>query len=339
MFTMTTMFVPRAMLQVLVVAASLSSFVAPAAAQPATVQRPPTQAEIVAQFEDAVEFHFDQPYAGTKSPKQQADVYLPKRRVDDKPLPVVVFIHGGGWVGGDRKMQMLPAAKLAATGRYATVCVGYRLAGEQPWPTQIHDCKAAVRWVRSQARSWNLDPNRIGAIGGSAGGMLAVLLGVTGNVPALEGTVGEFTSESSRVSCVVNYCGPSDLTQPLRGGALASQPFEVVTALLGGPLEEKLDVAKEASPVTYVSAESPPILSIHGRADVTVVYKHTEMLDAALRRAGSTSLVIPLIGAGHNIPRLPEIEQRVWQFWDRYLRDEQIELSTEPIDVTKAAAQ
>lgn len=111
--------------------------------------------------------HFDQPYAGTTNPKQMVDLYLPKERTDDKLLPVVVFIHGGGWTNGDRIGAAGRVLRFVRTGDYAGVTVGYRLSGEAKWPAQIYDCKAAIRWIRGNAGEFGLDPDHIGVWGRS----------------------------------------------------------------------------------------------------------------------------------------------------------------------------
>ena len=123
----------------------------------------------------------------------------------------------GGWSGGVRMMYANTAAQLASTGQYAAVSVGYRLSGDAngKWPAQIHDCKAAIRWIRGHAKQFNLDPTRIAVAGSSAGGHLVSLLGTSGDVKELEGDLGPWTKESSRVTCVLNLCGPQDFTKAL----------------------------------------------------------------------------------------------------------------------------
>jgi len=285
---------------------------------------------------DKVEMRFDQPYAGNSNPKQMLDIYLPKQRVDDKPLPIVVFIHGGGWVNGDRKGYVAQASQLAATGKYAAASVGYRLSAEATWPQQIYDCKAAIRWIRGHAKELNIDPDKIGVTGSSAGGHLVTLLGVSGGVKELEGDIGENTSQSSRVTCVVNVCGPSDLATPLMQGEAAKNDDPAVSGLLGGKVRERLDLAKAASPLTYVTSDAVPIMTVHGTKDLRVNFTNAEKLDAALKKAGVTSLLIPMVNAGHGIPFGPEISQRVQAFWDMYLRGEKSEISTAPIEVPPA---
>ena len=292
--------------------------------------------ELLKRLGEKVDIRLDTPYAGNTNPKQMVDVYLPKVRNSDKPLPVVVFIHGGGWSGGDRKGYMAPAASLAASGNYAVFSVGYRLSGEAKWPAQIHDCKAAIRWIRANAKELNLDPNRIGATGGSAGGHLVTLLGLTAGNKELEGDVGEHTSLPSNITCVVNFCGPSDLVAPLMQGEAATKDDPAVSGLIGGSLKEKADVAKAASPLTYVTSKAVPIMTVHGTNDLRVNYNNAENLDAALKKAGTTTLLVPITGAGHGIPIGPELASRIQQFWDMYLRDVKAEISTAAIDAVPA---
>lgn len=307
----------------------------PPAAPTATAPKQPTLQEVrdatVKRFADTVDIRFDQPYAGNDNPKQQLDLYLPKKTADGKPVPVVVFIHGGGWSGGDRKGYLGQAANLAATGNYAAISVGYRLSGEKIWPAQIHDCKAAIRWIRAHAKELNIDATRIGATGGSAGGHLVTLLGLTAGNKDLEGDVGENSGQSSAITCVINFCGPSDMAAPLMQGEAATKDDPAVAGLVGGSLKEKADIVKATSPLTYVSKQAVPIMTVHGTADARVNYNNAEKLDAALKQAGATSLLIPMTGAGHGIPVGPELAKRMQQFWDLYLRDVKSEIATDPI--------
>ena len=294
----------------------------------------PFREDLEKRFGEKVDIRLDQPYAGTTNKFQMLDLYLPKHRADDKPLPVVVHIHGGGWSGGNRTGYGGQAAGLAATGKYAAVSVGYRLSAEAKWPSQIHDCKAAIRSIRGHAKEFNLDADHIGATGGSAGGHLVALLGLTGGVKELEGSLGEFTSLSSAVTCVVNVCGPTDMTTVLIPGATTDDP--AVSGLLGGPVKDMLDAAKAASPLTYVTASAVPIMTIHGTKDMRVNFTNAEKLDAALKKAGTTSLLIPVTDAGHGVPFGPELNARVQQFWEMHLRGVKSEISTTPIQAPPA---
>lgn len=279
---------------------------------------------------DTVRAELDLPYAATDNPRQQLDLYLPKGVAADVKLPLVVYIHGGGWQGGDKRagLVLLP---LVQSGQYALASVGYRLTNEAIWPAQIHDCKAAIRWIRGHARELGLDPDRIGVTGGSAGGHLAMLIGTSGNVPTLDGNLGDCTDQPCHVACVVNYCGPSDLHSPLFVGENAKKPDPAVVALLGGPPADLADRAKEASPVTYVTRDSPPVLTLHGTKDLRVDFKQAEIIDAAYKKAGAASFLVPVVDAGHAIPTPPELLSLEQRFWDRYLRGVPAEIATTPI--------
>lgn len=277
---------------------------------------------------DAVELKADLPYAGNDNPRQMVDLYLPKHRATDKPLPVVVYIHGGGWSGGNRRGGGM-AAGFAASGNYAGVSVGYRLSSEAKWPAQIHDCKAAIRWIRGHAKEYNLDPDRIGVTGTSAGGHLVSLLGLTEGVKELAGNIGEFTSLSAKVTCVVNVCGPQDMASPLMQGDAATKDDPAVAGLLGGSLAEKAAEAKACSPLTYVHAGAPPFMTLHGTKDMRVNFTNATRLQAALTKVGSPTILVPVTDGGHGF-NSPDANRRVQQFFDMHLRGIQSEISSEP---------
>lgn len=281
----------------------------------------------------AVEVHFDLPYAGNDNPMQCVDLYLPKQRKSDKPLPVIAYLHGGGWLAGHRIGGFPGLIRRVQDGEYAGVSIGYRLTGEACWPAQIHDCKAAIRWVRGHAKQYHLDPDKIAISGNSAGGHLASLLGTSGGVKELEGNLGEWTNESSRVTCVVDLCGPEDLTKPLMFDRLGHPIVKdsAIVGLLGGTYEEKHDEAVAASPLTWVSPDDPPFFIAQGTKDDRVTYANSEALHAALQKAGVKSLLIPITGGGHGSVSNTEVQRRADQFVDLYLRGIPAEISTEPV--------
>jgi acetyl esterase/lipase len=129
---------------------------------------------------DSIKLIADLSYAGNQNPRQMLDLMLPAKR-GAEPLPVVVFIHGGGWRNGSRDRGRRELAPLVSTGNYAGVSIGYRLTDEAQWPSQMHDCKAAIRWIRAHAPAYGFDPARIGVFGTSAGGHLVSVLGTTGH--------------------------------------------------------------------------------------------------------------------------------------------------------------
>ena len=273
-------------------------------------------------------------YAGAGNPRQQLDLYLPRKRAGAAPLPVIVFVHGGGWVGGSKAAGRVIVQPYVATGNYAGVSIGYRLAGEARWPAQIHDCKAAIRWIRANAARHGLDPERIGVIGSSAGGTLVTLLGVSGGVEDLEGSVGPHGSASSRVTCVVNRFGrlnflarpESARASPAQAGPLAQR----LALMFGGPVDEKAGLARRASPVSHAAAGLPPIITFHGTADTLVPFVQAEEFDAAMRRAGGAHLLVPVQGGGHGYENGEE-RRRVRQFFEQHLRGIPSSISTEPI--------
>lgn len=280
-----------------------------------------------------VEVKLDQPYAGNTNPKQMVDVYLPKKRNSDKPLPVIAMIHGGGWVNGDRISYAALGIQLARTGDYAAVGVGYRLSKEAHWPAQVYDCKAAIRWIRAHAKEYNLDADKIAVWGSSAGGHLSALLGTSGDVKELEGGLGPNTSFTSRVQCVVNLCGPEDFTKALMFDKEGKPNWndDAVSGLLGGNAQEKHAEAVAASPVTYVTKDDPPFITFHGTKDLRVAFLHAEAIHAALKKAEVPSLLVPITDGGHGSVNHPEVKVRGQQFTDKILRGIESSIDTTPL--------
>jgi len=281
--------------------------------------------------EEPVTFELDLPYAATGNPRQRLDLYLPKSRARER-LPVIVFFHGGAWRYGGKSDGAGRLMPFLRSGRYAGVSAGYRLSGEATWPAQIHDAKAAVRWVRANASRYGLDAERIGVLGRSAGGHLALLLGASGDVPELEGEVGEHAGVSSQVAAVANFFGVAELL------AMIGPPSDVdrtradapEALLLGGPLRENAEKAKAASPLSYVSPNDPPVLTVHGTLDRMVPYDQALRLDAALRAAGVPSYLVRVEGAGHG-DFGSAADDRVAAFFARHLLGERAPVSTAPI--------
>ncbi len=279
--------------------------------------------------------HLDLPYADTDNPRQRLDLYLPKALKSEKPLPVIVFIHGGAWRGGDKNSGLGNVARFVQSGDYAGISVGYRLTGEAVWPTQIHDCKAAVRWIKGHAKEYGLDAGKIGVWGSSAGGHLVSMLGTSGDVAVLEGTLGKHLDQSSQVQCVVNYYGPENLLsmnrQPSTIDRTKGKEYPEAL-LLGGPVSEREAVAREASPVTHVSKGDAPFFHAHGTKDPLVPFAQAEEIHAALKAAGVVTHLQQMTNGGHGF-RSPILDERVKQFFDLYLRDVAAEIVTPEIVV------
>jgi acetyl esterase/lipase len=282
-------------------------------AQPPRGERPGGSSPSVS----SVMIEHNVPYAATADPRQTLDVYSPRKPKGDNPLPVVVNIHGGAFRMGDKGMGVREILPLVASGDYAAVSINYRLSGQAIWPAQIHDCKAAIRWVRANAQKYHFDPDKIGVIGASAGGHLAAMLGTSGGVDALEGDVGPNKGVNSKVRCVVDEFGPSDL---LAMGGSHDSPESPESQLIGGPVQSSKDAARAASPITYATRDDPPFLIVHGTADPLVPFSQSERLASRLKEAGGVCIFVPITGAGHGGFRSPEVPRRIRQYFDKHLR-------------------
>lgn len=207
------------------------------------------------------------------------DLYSPTERT--KPVPAVIFIHGGAWKSGYRQMYHYYCTKFAEHG-YIVATVSYRLTGVAPFPAAVEDVKCAVRWLRANADKLGVDPNKIGVAGGSAGGHLSMMVGYAPDVPELEGAGGHGDT-SSRVQAVVNLYGPTDLTTEF-----ARSKGDVVNFVGGKSFDEAPEQYRLASPITHVTSDDPPTLILHGSIDSTVPIEQAELLAAALEKNGVT---------------------------------------------------
>ncbi|MBN2580753.1 MAG: alpha/beta hydrolase [Pirellulales bacterium] len=256
------------------------------------------------------------------------DVLQP-RSAGKKLRPAIIYIHGGAWKYGEKSEGIAVLKPLVQTGDYVGFTVAYRLSGTVPWPAQIHDCKAAVRWVRTNAKKYRVDPDRIGVCGVSAGGHLVNMLGVTGDRKELEGKSGS-PGISSRVQCVVNNCGPTDLPNI---GFKDPNDDDLLVTLFGGPLKKKAAELKAASPIYYVRKGCPPFLHLHGTKDPIVNYQSQAVaFHKALKKAGVDSTLVALEGGGHPAAG-PEADRRLRAFFDKHLLGKVVEVSAEPIRV------
>lgn len=235
----------------------------------------------------------------------------------DGPFPAVLCIHGGGFRAGTRDGYDGLVKQLAARG-YVAVTVEYRLAPKYPFPAAIHDVKAAVRWLRANAAKYHINPERIGVTGGSAGGHLALYLGVTGGVKELEGDGGN-PAQSSKVSCVVNFYGPSDLT---RSYGKSVDAAEVLPLFLGGNVEKERPKHLMASPLYWVTPLAPPTLCVHGTKDNYVAYEQSIWMVDRLLAAGVEAELVTLQGAGHGFggEQAKTADAALFAFFDKHLK-------------------
>ncbi len=246
--------------------------------------------------------------------KEKADLYLPAED-NGKKHPGVVIIHGGGWAGGikDAKREINIGTTLAAHG-YVCMSIDYQLhdpASETScWPQNLHDCKTAVRWLRANAERLRLDADHIGVIGGSAGGHLASMVGVTGPESGLDpdGPYGEY---SCRVNCVVDLYGPSDVTQRKDIRALRASR------------EEAPELYRQFSVLTHLDPTDPPFLILHGTADKTVPVSQSEILAQALAKHCIEHHLEIIPDAPHTFhlqPKQKDLRPLVLAFFDKHLK-------------------
>lgn len=247
--------------------------------------------------------------------KTMMDIVRPKTA--SGPLPAVLMVHGGGFRRGNRESYLPMAIRLAERG-YVAATASYRLAPRHQFPAAVEDVKAAVRFLRANAAKYGIDPERIGTIGGSAGGHLVLMLGLTADVKEFEGT-GPNRDQSSRVQCVVNYYGPTDFTQSYSKSVDAAQ---VLPLWLGGDLDHERQYHQKASPINWVTPNAAPILSIHGTKDTYVAYEHSVMITERLLTAGADTELETIPGAGHGFKGADadRAEQRAFAYFDRYLK-------------------
>src|SRR5262245_42680569 len=239
-------------------------------------------------------------------PDRQTELRLDLARPrGEGPFPVVIFLHGGGWVSGTRKTY-LPYMVGPVEGGYVAVSVSYRLAPKHRFPAAIHDVKCAVRWLRAHAAEYRIDPERISVVGYSAGGNLACLLGTTHGNTALEGA-GGCNDQSSRVQAVVCYYGLSDLPALHSACEKSELPILERNAMLfalhsccGGTPTKTGDIYRQASPVTYAGRASAPTLLIHGTHGRLVPVEQSRVLEARLKQAGVEVSLLEVKGAGHD---------------------------------------
>jgi acetyl esterase/lipase len=245
-----------------------------------------------------VEMKMDVVYGKGGGRDLKLDLFLPKEGGGARPA--VLFIHGGGWQGGTRTQFHRQAAYLASVRGYVGACIEYRLSGEARFPAAVEDNKCAVRWLRASAGTYRIDPERIAAAGGSAGGHLAAMLGLTSKVAGLEGSGGH-AGFSSRVNAVVDFNGASDLAA-LAGSDRATGP---VSRFLGVSHEVDPELYRRASPITHVARGAPPFLFLHGTDDTTIPIDQSRAMVQKLRDAGVMAEIYEAPGAAHGFFNRP----------------------------------
>lgn len=236
---------------------------------------------------------------------EKLDVYLPSPPVAGALSPALVWIHGGGWMGGTKnEARAKNVCTTLAEAGYVAVSIDYRL-GEGAWPTNLHDCKNAVRFLRAHAAKYRLDPNRIAVAGGSAGGHLALMVALTAGHPELEptGAATPYPGVSSAVRCGINFYGITNVPEwreaakpDAPGGARAMRSSTAKVFAVETP---DAPVLRLASPVTHLAQSSVPLLTLHGKADTTVYVAQAEELDRVAKVRGARHELMIFDGIGH----------------------------------------
>jgi acetyl esterase/lipase len=279
----------------------------------------------------------DAEYVAGGGPAQSLDLFLPEKQ-SDKPLPMVVWIHGGGWKAGNRYNP--PGLDLVKNG-YAVASIEYRFSNVAVFPAQIQDCQAAIRWLRANAKQYNLDASRIGVWGASAGGHLVALLDVTGG-KKLFPAIGGNEDQSDKVQAVVDIFGPTDFHNVMAQAAAQetksvikwNTPDDPYSLLIGVKLGE--DEAKEqaVSPLHYVSADAAPILIVHGTTDALVPLAQSQSFYDALKKAGVDTTLQVMPGSGHGGPAysLPAVSALEKAFFDKHLKGTDVKIEPLPAE-------
>jgi len=284
-----------------------------ASVSPAQQQNPPFLQP------DNVEIQRDLVYSSVGSGELHLDLFLPKEGAG--PFPAVVYIHGGGWTGGNKSAFQRQAAYMATKG-YVGACMEYRLSGEARYPAAVHDSKAAVRWLRANAARYRIDAKRMGAAGGSAGGHLVAFLGTTGEKKEFEGQGGN-AGVSTRVRAVAAFNPVLDMTM-VRMRDPAASASGALEKFLGASYAERPDLYAEASPTTHVSRDSAAFLFLHGTADTTVPYQQSVEMMKKLKEAGVYADLFSAEDARHGFfnspPWYEPTLKKMEEFFNRFLK-------------------
>jgi acetyl esterase/lipase len=260
-------------------------------------------------------FQRDLEYANPDDQHLQLNIARPKSA--SAVCPAILCIHGGGFRAGTREGNNALCVKLAERG-YVAATVTYRLAPKYQFPAAVYDVKAAVRWLRANAQTYHIDPEKIGVTGDSAGGHLAQFLGVTAGVKEFEGDEGN-AAQKSDVQCVVNRYGPSDLTKSYGKSVDAA---EVLPLFLGGNLETARARHIRASPLSWATANAAPTLLLHGTDDKYVAHEQAVWMRDRLQACGVEVELLTLEGAGHGFKGADaeKAERAMLDFFERHLK-------------------
>lgn len=283
-----------------------------------------------------VKLERDIPYIENGDQAQRLDLYFPEKPASEA-LPLIVHIHGGGWMGGSK--FPCPVTNMVLRG-YVVASIEYRFSQKAKFPAQIQDCQAAIRWLRAHSAKYSIDPQRVGVVGGSAGGHLSALVGTSGGKNAFP-AIGEFPDQSDRVQCVLDIFGPANFATVIRQADedknvknifKFNTPSDPYSSLIGMALDADAAKTASVSPVHYVSKDAPPTLILHGTHDALVPYAQSEEFYAAMKEQGVEVWLQKIPGAGHGGPGFnhPKILALMNAFFDKMLQGSSVAIELVP---------
>lgn len=322
-----------ALLSLLLAVTSSNISIAPTNAQ----EKSETTSKPKADLPPGITWEFDVPYVADGDTAQRLDIYFPEKQPKES-LPLIVHIHGGGWMGGSK--YPCDVRRMTAQG-YVVASIEYRFSQKAKFPAQIQDCQAAIRWLRANAKRYHINAEKIGVIGGSAGGHLSALVGVTGGKKVFP-TIGGNEDQSDAVQCVCDIFGPKNFASVIEQAEKDKNvknifkfntPSDPYSELIGTKLSDESKTAA-VSPITYVDKNSPPTLILHGTHDALVPYAQSEEFEAAMKKNGASVWLQKFPGAGHGGGAFgkPSVILLMKNFFDKYLKDEDIIVELLPED-------
>ena len=255
--------------------------------------------------------------------RQVLDLYYVPEKESRKPgRPLIIWIHGGAWRAGSK--DRCPARFLLEHG-FAVASINYRLSQHAVFPAQIQDCKAAITWLRSHAKDYNIDQNKFGVWGSSAGGHLSALVGTSANVKSLEPK--GVRENQTRVQAVCDWFGPTDILKMNeqagdKGVLDHDAPHSPESRLIGKPIQENKKLASKVNPITYLSKDDPPFLIMHGDRDYLVPIQQSQLLHDAMKKMDLSSKLVVIKGKGHGGFDPKKVRPEVVAFFKKHLIDE-----------------
>lgn len=285
---------------------------------------------------EGVVAEWDVAYVPNGDDSQKLDIFMPGK-LGEKPLPLIVWIHGGGWRGGSKAGA--PTIAYVSNG-FVAASVEYRFSQKAIFPAQIQDCQAALRFLRANAKKYHIDPEHVGVWGASAGGHLVALLGTSGGKNAFP-KIGGNDEQSDRVQAVCDWFGPADFNTVVAQAAddknaknifKFNSPTDPYSLLIGVPLNSDKEKGDAVSPVHFVSKDNPPFLILHGTHDTLVPYAQSVELLDALKKEGVDAILQSMPGSGHGGGTFskPEVSRLIKNFFEKHLKGADVKVEALP---------